>query len=155
MSLNYYTLNNKGTVNSEYLGEDVYNLLDSTFKLPNTGFSFNIFVVSDEYVARPDLVSLDAYNDTRYADILCKINGISNPFELNKGMEIIIPTTNSISSFYSNADKYRNNGFDDESEDMFKAPIEKSKRDTKRKANEAIVGDTRFKVDSAAGIIIY
>ena len=44
---------------------------------------------------------------------------------------------------------------DDESEDMFKAPIEKSKRDTKRKANEAIVGDTRFKVDSAAGIIIY
>ena len=30
-----------------------------------------------------------------------------------------------------------------------------TKKSVKRKANEAIVGDTRFKVDAAAGIIIY
>lgn len=152
MPLNYSVLNNKNTTNSYYLGDTIYNLLNESFKLPANGFSFNIFTVTRDYVARPDLVSLDAYNDTRYADVLCKLNGISNPFELNEGMELIIPSTQYIEDFCLNT-IYNIDMFD---EDEFESSMPyESKKNSKRKANEAIVGDSRFKIDSANGIIIY
>ena len=87
----YSVLNNKTTINSDYLGETIYNLLDETFSLPQN-FDYNIFTVPEEYIARPDLLSLDAYGSTMYADVICKINGISNPFELNEGDKLILPT---------------------------------------------------------------
>jgi hypothetical protein len=155
MSLIYSTLNFKGTVNSSYLQDTIYNLLDNTFILPENGFNFNTFIVSKDYVARPDLISLDAYNDTKYADVLCKINGISNPFELNEGMEIIIPSISSISDFYVDLSR-EFNAEDDIIENSKNIYSNKSKnKNSKRKANEAIVGDSRFKIDSAGGIIIY
>lgn len=153
MSLNYTVLNKKKTINSFYLNDRIYNLLNETFTLPVKGFSFNLFKVSKDYIARPDLISLDAYNDTQHADIICKINGISNPFELNEGMELIIPAAQYINYFY-NDPIYDINELVDEEELDYKLPIEK-KKSNKRKANEAIVGDTRFKVDASAGIIIY
>lgn len=153
MPLIYSTLSKKRTTKSEYLNDQVYNLLDKTFELPKKGFSFNIYVVSKDYVARPDMISYDVYNDTRYADIICKVNGISNPFELNEGMELIIPVVNDIHKFEASVDAINNTIFDDEINDNM--PVAKSKRNSKRKANEAVVGDSRFKIDSAAGIIIY
>lgn len=155
MSLTYSTLNHKGIINSSYLQDNIYNLLDNTFTLPVNGFEFNVFVVTKDYIARPDLVSLDAYKDTRYADILCKINGISNPFELNEGMEMIIPSVNSLQEFY--IDRSRNMNDSDDIEDV---PVNEysnnnKNKNIKRKANEAIVGDSRFKIDAAGGIIIY
>ena len=56
--------------------------------------------VSDDYVARPDLRSLAVYGTDQYADILCKINGISNPFELNAGMILLIPNLSNLTFFY-------------------------------------------------------
>ena len=153
MPLIYSTLSKKRTTKSDYLNDQVYNLLDKTFELPKRGFSFNVYVVSKDYIARPDLISYDVYNDTRYADIICKINGISNPFELNEGMELIIPVANDIHKFEASTDAISNTMFDDEINDRM--PVAKSKNNTKRKANEAVVGDSRFKIDSAAGIIIY
>ena len=87
--LNYVTLLNKSTIYSEYLGEEVLSLLDETFIIPET-FSFNVFQVTKDYIARPDLISNDAYGDTMYADVICKLNGISNPFELNENMALIL-----------------------------------------------------------------
>lgn len=148
----YSTLNYKSTIKSDYLQDTVYNLLDSTFELPKSGFSFNIFEVTKDYVARPDLISYDIYNDSKYADIICKINGISNPFELNEGVELIIPDANSLQSFY--IDALHNPGTNEEEEELF-LYTRNNKQNKKRKANEAIVGDSRFKIDSASGIIIY
>lgn len=146
----YSVLNNKGMMSNDYLGEDIYNLLDETFRLPVEGFDFNIFQVTEKYIARPDLISLDAYGDTMFTDVICKINGISNPFELNEDMRIILPSPEYILNFAiqpstDEAEVEENNNF---------KPIAKSKN-SKRKANEAIIGDTRFKIDSSTGVIIY
>ena len=150
MPISHSILDFKGTITSNYLNERIYNLLDQTFEVPRTGFSFNVFEVSKEYVARPDLVSLDAYGNVCYTDVICKINGISNPFELNEGMEIIIPTTASISEFTVKPGK-----MDVEDDEYDNMPIPTTVSNKKRKANEAVIGDTRFRIDSSAGVIIY
>ena len=51
----------------------------------------NPLVINEYYVARPDLISLAVYGTDEYADMICKFNGLSNPFELNEGMLIFIP----------------------------------------------------------------
>ena len=62
-----------------------------TFHIPDT-FRGAMYEVEPSQIARPDLLSYDLYGDELYADILCKLNGISNPLELNEGMIIIIPS---------------------------------------------------------------
>lgn len=52
---------------------------------------FEGVLVTKEYVARPDLISLAIYGSDKYADIICKVNGISNPFELNEKMVLLCP----------------------------------------------------------------
>lgn len=148
--LSYSTLNYKKEIDSEYLGERIYNLLDFTFQIPQT-YIYNVFNVTKEYIARPDLISLDAYGDSMFADIICKLNGISNPFELNEGMKLIIPEPESIMDFAiepSIKDKDSNWGH------MTQSTSIKTKQ-SKRQPNEAIVGDRRFKIDTTNGIIIY
>lgn len=150
----YTTLENKQIIKSKYLNEDIINLLDLTFVLPDD-FSFNVFDVTREYIARPDLVSQDAYGDTMFADIICKLNGISNPFELNEGMKIILPTPDRIMDFAAPANSIVTDFEDTEMNNNHRAPIAKSKNSKKRRANDAIVGDTRFKINPEKGIIIY
>ena len=148
--LDYSVLNFKTEIESEYLGENVFNMLDYTFHIPYD-YSYNIFEVPKEYIARPDLISYDAYGDTMYADIICKLNGISNPFELNEGMKIIVPTPDDVTRFIiepSIKDRDENWG------PTIGPKITKTKK-SKRQANEAIMGDTRFKIDKANGVIIY
>lgn len=149
----YTVLENKNILKSDYLNENIYNLLDLTFVIPED-FSFNLFDVTQEYIARPDLVSLDAYGDTMYADVICKINGISNPFELNEGMTIILPSADQITDFVISPSQSSTSNDDVNNVNSSNSPKTKTKSE-KRKANEAIVGDNRFKIDQASGIIIY
>jgi hypothetical protein len=86
-----------------------------------------------------------------FGDIICKLNGISNPFESSVGTKLIIPSPEDIINFTSEPsvkDKDNNWG-----------PEIKNKntkvRGSKRQANEAIVGDKRFRIDRANGVIIY
>ena len=142
-------LSNKSQVHSEFLNDDIWNLLDKTYSIPDS-FDFNIFRVNEEkYIARPDLISLDAYGDPVFADVICKLNGISNPFELNIGMILVIPSPGSIFTFIQQPPYEEKEGV---VEDEIPKP---KKKNEKRKANEAIVGDKRFKIDSAKGIVIY
>lgn len=148
--LDYSVLNLKREIYSDYLEETIWNMLDYSFEIPKD-YSYNIFKVSKEYIARPDLVSLDAYGNTMYTDIICKLNGISNPFELNEGMKLIVPTPDYIGKFAiepSIKDLDSNWGAN------MSSKISKSKKQ-KRQANEAILGDSRFKIDKAKGVIIY
>lgn len=148
--LKHSVLDLKNTINSEYLGEQIYNMLDYTFEIPYD-YSYNILEITEEYIARPDLISYKAYGDTMFTDIICKLNGVSNPFELNEGMKLILPTPDDIHKFIvepSINDRDENWG----------PNVQKSQaktKYTKRQANEAIMGDTRFKIDKANGIIIY
>ena len=170
MPLFYTTLSFKKEFNSDYLGEKMQNLLDTTFVIPQS-YSYNIFEVTEEYIARPDLISYDAYGDSMYADVLCKLNGISNPFELNQGMTLIIPSPDNIMDFVINppssehesesVDSYKegvynsfNSGNTNGSKNGGDLLVGKTKQ-SKRRANEAILGDSRFKINTADGIIIY
>ena len=149
--LHYSTLNFKTEIESEYLGEKIYNMLDYTFEIPKS-YTYNVFEVTKDYISRPDLISLDAYGDDMFADIICKLNGVSNPFELNEGMMLIIPTPEDILNFAikpSSKDRDENWGPNNMVNNVVK------NKQSKRQANEAIVGDVRFRIDKSSGIIIY
>ena len=148
MALLHTSLLFKSKYIGDYLNEEMINLLDTTFVIP-AYYDYNVFEVTDEYIARPDLISHDAYGDSMYADVLCKLNGISNPFELNKGMKLILPSPEHIMNFIT-----KPSSDEIESNEELNIPIAKQKNE-KRKPNEAIVGDSRFKIDRTNGIIIY
>lgn len=148
--MRHTVLNNKSTIYSDWLQETVINLTDPTFIIPKS-YQYEILEVTEKYVARPDLLSKDIYGDTMYSDLLCKLNGISNPFELNEKMLMIIPSPDCIMDFMktptpSECDEAINNSI--------KKPIAKQKNQ-KRKANEAVIGDARFNIDKTRGIVIY
>ena len=86
--LDYKLLERKQVIHK---GTDQYiDLLSKTFD--ESVYSNAIpLIVNKYYVARPDLISLALYGDDKYADIICKINGISNPFEINEDDVIIAP----------------------------------------------------------------
>lgn len=143
-------LSNKSQYYSPFLEDTVWNLFDKTYDIPET-FDFSIFKVNEEkYIGRPDIISYDAYGDAMYADIICKLNGISNPFELNVGMILVIPSPNSVANF---AHAPLLEDLEKSTDDSY-TPIPKQKSE-KRKANEAIINDKRFKIDPTKGIVIY
>ena len=148
MGIIHTVLNNKRTIHSEWLGETIINLNDPSFIIPDT-FQYEILEVTERYIARPDILSNDIYGDALYSDLLCKLNGISNPFELNAGMILIIPSPDCIMEFMKTPT------IAESEEKLDKAkPIAKQKNQ-KRKPNEAIIGDKRFKIDKTRGVVIY
>lgn len=155
MPLNYKTLNYKTALTSDYLEEDLQNLLDTTFIIPKS-YGYSVVEVDREYIARPDLISYQAYGDTMYADVICKLNGISNPFELNEGMLIIVPAPEYIDDFVirPNILEKETSSFKSGISNNQNTPSPKSKNQ-KRKANEAIINDNRYKIDKESKIVIY
>ena len=100
--LDYNILNQKPTITTVKDGEYVTykDLLSQTY---NGRFIHGgrIVEVEEYYIARPDLISLAIYGDDKYADIICKINGISNPFELNKGTWLYAPDISVVTSLFT------------------------------------------------------
>lgn len=149
MGILYTVINNKKEFFSDWLQEKLLNLNDPTFVIPDR-YEYEILEVTERYVARPDILAKDIYGDSIYSDLLCKLNGISNPFELNKGMILVIPSPDCIMDFMHTPtiDEL------DSNIDTNNKPIAKQKNE-KRKANEAVVGDSRFRIDKTKGIVIY
>jgi hypothetical protein len=58
-------------------------------------------VVSEEEQMRPDIISDYYYNNPNYLDVLCKYNGISNPFSIYAGQILIVPKNPA--NFFKNA----------------------------------------------------
>lgn len=143
----YLVFNDKSVIKSHYLNEDIYNFLDKTFEIPSS-FKFDIIKVTSQYVARPDLLSYDIYGTDLYVDIICKLNDISNPFELNEGDMIVIPSAADIASFFVKPIILEQN---DKENNILKA----KQKQEKRKPNSAIVGDKRFTIDTKKRVIIY
>ena len=146
-------LANKTKLTSDFLKEEVWNLLDDTFTIPKLRNYMFYEVNEEKYIGRPDLLSLDAYNDTAYADVICKLNGISNPFELNMGMMLILPGADEIMQFVHSTPIREIEKNINKDGDL--TTLAQKKKSDKRMPNEAIVGDRRFKIDRNNGIIIY
>ena len=142
----------KPRIFSEEVGEQMINLCSQTFILqPNV--EYHLFITTPDYIGRPDLVSQFLYNTTTYTDIICKINGISNPFELNADKILICPTEAHISSFYLPSE-------DDYEDDVNGIPLTSNKPqpkqvDEKRSANDSIVNDKRFDIDKENRVVVY
>ena len=144
-------LNNKEKIYSEWLQDTIISLGDQSFQIPQE-YSYEIIEITEKYVARPDILCKDIYGDTIYTDLICKLNGISNPFELNTGMVLIIPSPSEIINFMY---KPNINDLDTNVEgNVVTLPTAKTKKE-KRKANDSVVGDTRFKIDKTRGVVIY
>jgi len=118
----------------------------------------HLLIVNKYYVARPDLISLALYGTDKYADAICKINGISNPFELNEDNIIIVPSAEYIEgyakSFDSSGSELITN--DDDDDEIMKIKNTMQKRPNERRSsNEQLVGESNYIIDKSLGIILY
>lgn len=143
---------NKQNRYSKRFRENILELFGETFVLPDN-FSYRAIKVSPEHIARPDLVSKILYDTTIYGDLLCRLNGISNPFELNEDDVLIVPEMSDLDKFLTPADNIDN--IEDTDKDIQESKPSYKKPREKRAPNEAIIGDTRFKIDKTNRVIIY
>lgn len=153
--LDYKLLNHKSLIKKD--NEQYQDLLCKTFDETQI-FMPTPLIVNKYYVARPDLISLALYGDDRYADILCKINGISNPFELNEDDIIIVPNVEYLNECLNKS----NDNSSDLIEDSKKETIQKIDKNNKQKnknesrsPNEQVIGDSNFVIDKSLGIVFY
>lgn len=134
--------------------EDMIDLFGVSFE-PPIDFSYRTVKVRKEHVARPDLISKYVYGDSAYGDVICRLNGIPNPFELNEEENLIVPDRKDLMKFFKTPEDYdvlEDKNFVDKSFDTtpsYKKPKEK------RKPNEAVFGDSRFQIDKTNRVIIY
>lgn len=145
-------MNNKDTIKIN--NEEIWNLLKLTYGVPKE-FKYQVVQLSGNFVARPDLLSISMYGVSTYADVLCKLNGISNPFEMNEGMYLIIPDPSVISEFYSNESFNDTLVTEDDTVDATSIINLQKKKNEARKANEQIIGDSNFRIDKNNKIVIY
>lgn len=137
----------KQDIYSKYLNDDIIDLSSKNFFIP-VAITYKLVKVDKDKVARPDLISNDMYGTTEYGDIICKLNNIPNPFELNEGDILIIPDLTSLENFFT-SDNYNNDTYNSTSYEKLK-----TKKD-KRRPNDSIVGDTRFKIDLTNRVVVY
>ena len=148
--LNYKLLEHKPLISNNDIS--YIDLLSKTFD--ESVYSNAIpLIVNKYYVARPDLISLAIYSTDKYADIICKVNGISNPFELNVGMKLIIPSESNFTSFLKvgkPTDKTTTNN-----EIGVKLKNNQKRKNERRSPGEQTVGDSLFTIDRDNYIVFY
>ena len=155
--LNYTSLASKPEMSRMIDGKKVSykDLLCHTLNDEEPMFEGITFItVVDDYVARPDLISLAVYGTDEYADIICKINGISNPFELNTGMILLIPSLSNLTFFYTNRPASATFESDSTPISSTKKNFQKTKAE-RRSPAEQTVGSKNFVVDLSNKMIIY
>lgn len=152
--LDYLTLENKPlyTIN----GETATDLLYKTWNT-DKNFSGDYLLVNEYYIARPDLISLAVYGEDRYADIICKVNGISNPFELNEGQIIFIPTIESIENILDLDAKTLTTKKinDEETINTIERIGAQRKKSEKRSPAQQVEGDNNYIIDKSLGVVFY
>jgi hypothetical protein len=99
--LNLRTLMSK-TSFTKLNGDTIVNLAMSTVSfLGIRANSGKAYVVTEETAMRPDLIASYFYQDPGYLDLLLKYNGYPNPFALDVGDIIRIPSMATLSKFGS------------------------------------------------------
>lgn len=143
----------------DLLSKSIYSNEDSEYDWNGLFSNAKPIIVTKEYIARPDLISLYVYKTDEYADLICKLNGISNPFELNENMVLLIPSKNKldeivnktnmgVSEFINENDKNTDNI----------CQIEKTNKkllNQKRSPNEATINDNNYIIRKDMGLVFY
>jgi hypothetical protein len=80
-------------------GIEIKDLTASMFDMRvDNNIKYNIYKVPKEYEMRPDLISGAVYNNSLFAEVILKFNGISNPFTIQAGDMILIPSLDSMAA---------------------------------------------------------
>jgi hypothetical protein len=80
----------------------IWDLTSSSISYENVNVSSRkLFVVTEDLRMRPDLISTYQIGDDSMAGSLMKINGISNPFAIDEGQYLVIPTPDTVRTTYS------------------------------------------------------
>lgn len=160
MALDYGILESKKNMDYK-LGKSQVRALDLLSKCIDDTIDFSsgysIIKVTKDYIARPDLISYVLYQSDEYADLLCKINGISNPFELNDGMILVCPSLNFIDRLVKLSSENESlDGFaDDNSNLLNKYKSYKKKKNEKRSPNESTVSEHNYIEIPGTNLLIY
>ena len=130
--------------------------MSDSFNMSSVAFDGQVIIVNKYYVARPDLVSLAIYGTDDYADIICKINGISNPFELNENDILFLPDI----EFIRNCCKQSSSKSEIvETEDEILTPKKtnnlQKKKNERRSSNEQLEGEQNYVIDKSLGLVFY
>lgn len=97
--LNLKTISNKKTFVKRN-GEVVTDLIKRAVTFLGVRInSGKAYVVNEETAMRADLIANYFYQDQGFCDVLLKYNGYSNPFSLNVGDILRIPSTEDLSRF--------------------------------------------------------
>jgi len=150
--LDYKLVNYKPLVTRN--NETYIDLMGNMFNSINMN-SGTFIMVNKHYISRPDLIALAMYGSDDYTDILCKINGISNPFELNENDFLYCPSPDILQNCY----KYDANPSDfieSDDENIGKTITTYQKpKNSKRSPNEQTIGETNFVLDKSLGLVFY
>jgi hypothetical protein len=96
------SIDNKPT----FLRNDDLEIKDLTVSMFNlnaiTSYpKYNVYRVPKDFEMRPDLIAAAVYNNSAYAELILKFNGISNPFSIKEGDLILVPTLDSAQTMLS------------------------------------------------------
>ncbi|MBO5005467.1 MAG: hypothetical protein J6D03_09605 [Clostridia bacterium] len=159
--MNYFTLSKKPTIvlksnaegNTEVHCKDLLASNNKNMSISN----FDYCIVSEYYIGRPDLISFAFYGTDIYGDVICKVNDISNPFELNYGDVLLIPSIYDVGQYVDNcisdstSDLIREK---DTIESMSNDAYKKLKNES-RSPNELLVGQSNYTIDRSNHLVFY
>lgn len=94
--MNFVTLRNKEKVFDDNLNQEKINMAKPSIKVEAEFKVIDIHIVREDDQMRPDLIAIKYYGDDEGTDLILKANGISNPFSIKEGQEIIIPDKDSV-----------------------------------------------------------
>ena len=89
------TIKNKKVITNVTDGEQILDLTETIFNPTVAVKIVKPIVVTDEFEGRPAYLAKVVMGDESYLDILCSINGISNPLTIQAGMIILVPDISS------------------------------------------------------------
>lgn len=154
--LDYKILKNKGKLYKKNSNGTTEEFLDLLTKSCNSMDSTagDIIIVNKYYIARPDLISLAVYGSDEYADLICKYNGISNPFELNENDVIVLPQYHEFQNLIDTVNNTTSELVNDDVSDNTNYSSNKKKSD-RRSPAQTTTGDKNFIIDKSLGVVFY
>lgn len=150
------TVKLKKNATSNETKEESLDLLVKTYNIDEMYVHpISVCIVNKFYVARPDLLSLAFYGSDAYGDIICKANGISNPFELNEGMVIEIPSLQDLETYFTNRERGHCEMIESNSTINKKYNIHQKLASEVRSPAQQIVGNKNYIVNRDLGLVFY